>query len=266
MLFNRRLALSAAVMSLAFISIILVQPVNAFGTDTHYYLTYYIACRSGFTAEEAQIIASADYCIDQGGTASGFMFLRNNPDWHALSSSHTFSSEREAYLWQRALAILNSTSPADRDAALIAFGQLLHYSQDRISHQGFILAEVWGHFYVGHKTDWLAYRQNASGVMAEKTSSYMLQFAASYKGTAIFQQNYSDFVNELVSANPDPMFWHDPDSNASRIVVEDALGSGILPPIIYTYDARGDLIQPNTYSENFLIAYFAVLFEQLLPW
>jgi len=59
-----RLALAAVLLSSAILAAVSVQPILAFDTDTHYYLTYYVAYSVGFSPEEARVIASVDYAVD----------------------------------------------------------------------------------------------------------------------------------------------------------------------------------------------------------
>ena len=239
-----------------------VQPVSAFDTDTHYYLTYYIAFRSGFTANEAHIIASADYSIDHAGTDSGLLYLHNNPYWHALSSSESFKEEREAVLWQRAVGAINSSWSSGYNDGLVFFGQYIHFTQDRIAHDGYILPEAFGHFYVGHKTDWLAYNRSASDMMLERTTVFMSAFVNIYKGAQAPVLNSSALLSSLIAANPNPQFFELSDIAAGRAVVESALGFSVPPPILFTYNSGGNLVSSDKYSTNPVVSYFAVLLEQ----
>jgi len=102
--------------------------------------------------------------------------------------------------------------------------------------------------------------------MFNRTSEYMAQFAFNYKGASPSVQNFSGLLSTLISANSQPLFWYSPDAKAGRAVIEGALGFAIPPPITYTYDSRGHLVPRQSYPENPVAAYFAVLFEQLWPW
>lgn len=242
-----------------------VQPVSAFDVDTHYYLTYYICRGCGFSEEQAQIVASADRSVDWGGTDTGFLILHNNQAWHGLSHP-LFNDLRESYLWLRALEMADTQASAGSDAGLVAFGQFLHFLQDRHVHELYFLAPVWGHFYDGYKTDWLAFRPDASREMAEETFLYVSSFASVYGASSSADLRLNQVIGDLIAANPDYGFWASSSAESASLVIESYLGESVPPALTYFYNSWGEVVSRALYPEVPFFSYLRLFNEQLRQW
>ncbi len=242
-----------------------VQPVSAFDVDTHYYLTYYICRECGFSEEQARIIASADRSVDWGGTNTGFLLLHNNQMWHGLSYP-AFNDLREAYLWLRATEKANPQAPAASDAGLVAFGQFLHFLQDRHVHELYFLAPVWGHFYDGYKTDWLAFRPDSSNAMAEETFFYVSAFASQYGTSNSTDLCLQQVMSDLIAANHDVGFWVNAEAESASQVIESYLGESIPSVLSYFYNSQGDVVSSALYPKIPVFSYLQLFHEQIWRW
>ncbi len=104
--------------------------VGAFEKDTHYVLTFGLALGTCFDWNEAHLIASADYMLDENRTTVGEMnpFRRHNKrNWHAFGHDE----EQLNQLWFRAV---REKHP---DLRLIKLGQFFHFLQDWQAHHGY---------------------------------------------------------------------------------------------------------------------------------
>jgi RHS repeat-associated protein len=125
-----------------------IDPSGLYEIDVHYYLTYYLALKTGcFGDAEAQEIATGDQDVDDNpNTEPGYGGTERqrqvNAFYHALHpGSH------EPYLnthWMIATT--------GRGGNLTALGWYLHYSQDTFSHRGFTDPK-WGHASGTHAVD-----------------------------------------------------------------------------------------------------------------
>src|SRR5205807_3625686 len=105
------------------------NPVNAtdpsglYEIDVHYYLTYYLAMKSGcFTTGQARAIANADQMTDEDDeTAPGPFRSEQNAKYHALNPGARPGS-------------FGSLLPSQPNFQ--QFGRALHYYQDSFSHAG----------------------------------------------------------------------------------------------------------------------------------
>jgi len=260
----------AAVAAIIFITTSLVaslqvQPVQAFDIDTHYYLTYCMCRACGFSAEQARIIASADLSVDRGGTDSGFFCLLNNQLWHGLSFP-AINDLREGYLWERAMARAAPQSPTGSDNGLVAFGQFLHFLQDRHAHEPYLLAPVWGHFYDGYMPDWLTFRTGASHAMAEESLFYISAFASLYGLSNSTEISPEQLVGDLISANQLPSFWSTSSGASASQVIGSYLGEPVPAPMRFTFAPHGDIVSQSRYPQVPIFDYLQLFYEQFLPW
>jgi hypothetical protein len=98
--------------------------------DSHYYLRFGLSLASCFNWEEAHLIASGDWAMDENGTTHAEMNpvqRRNKIDWHAFGHS----DRRFRELW------LRSVSESDLERRLIKLGQFMHFLEDWESHAGY---------------------------------------------------------------------------------------------------------------------------------
>ncbi len=219
----------------------------AFDEDTHYYLKYYLLRKVGFTKEEATIIAKADQSTDSGDTAPGFAYDRNNPNWHAFASKEK-NDKRQADLWDRAKNALNENT---LEKKLIPFGQFLHFLEDRTTHEGY--GWFYGHFFKGHKVDYLSYYDLATIQSAVENWLNAMKdfFKLLHPGqdpNPVTWDNVRDTVSNVRSANPTPKFVSSPDSSKAKDVINEALkreidpNESIEPSTNYKFDKNGNLV------------------------
>jgi hypothetical protein len=98
--------------------------------DSHYYLRFGLSLATCFNWEEAHLISSGDWGMDENGTTHAEMNpvqRRNKIDWHAFGHS----DRRFRELW------LRSVSEPDLDRRLIKLGQFLHFLEDWEAHAGY---------------------------------------------------------------------------------------------------------------------------------
>jgi RHS repeat-associated protein len=114
------------------------DPMGLYEIDVHYYLTSYLARKSGcFTDAQSDAIAQGDQGTDEPNeddTLPGKGRVAQNSVFHALDKDAAEGIGSQT-LWD------NSTKPTPH---LGYFGRYLHYLQDTFSHSGFTNS-YWGH-------------------------------------------------------------------------------------------------------------------------
>jgi uncharacterized protein RhaS with RHS repeats len=162
------------------------DPWGLYEIDVHYYLTYYLALKSGcFSDAEARIIANGDQGVDENPATrpgpgwkpkwydpSGSYLLWGEPDYrqqqvnmdyHALHpGSHEPYLQR---LWNGALS----------NNDLSALGIYLHYFQDTFSHAGYD-NPAYGHGLDLHHPDKTASDISKAVTMAQQTWYALISF------------------------------------------------------------------------------------------
>jgi RHS repeat-associated protein len=120
------------------------DPLGLYEIDVHYYLTLYLALRSGcYSQGQAVAIANGNQLTDETDDASpGFNRRYQNSTYHALNSNASPGQPS-----QHLQAMANNPQ-----IDFLAFGRSLHYLQDTYSHTGFS-SNVYGHARVGHYFD-----------------------------------------------------------------------------------------------------------------
>jgi RHS repeat-associated protein len=124
------------------------DPIGLYEIDVHYYLTYYLAKKTGcFSEADAQDIANEDQKTDEDSSTSPAkgdtdQQRMQNRVFHAL---HPGAAEGvgSPLLWQGAM---NETSGHKW------IGRYMHYLQDTFSHAGYT-DDVWGHAKGTHSVD-----------------------------------------------------------------------------------------------------------------
>ena len=138
------------------------DPSGLYEIDVHYYLTYYLAKKTGcFTDAEAKLIAIADQYSDENPATApdlGIKDFRGTPDYEQQQKNMDFHSlhpgSHQPYLerlWRKANAG-NMRSIQGEIDNLNGLGTYLHYSQDTYSHEGYT-NPVWGHGVALHYPD-----------------------------------------------------------------------------------------------------------------
>ena len=110
----------------------LVKPVDvlAFERDTHYYLRFALSLATCFNWQEAHIISSADWGMDENLSTSAEknpLKTNNKVQWHAFGHS----DKRFRELWIRSIAEKNL------ELKLVKLGQFMHFLEDWESHAGY---------------------------------------------------------------------------------------------------------------------------------
>ena len=101
-----------------------------FEIGAHYYLRFGLSLSTCFDWDEAHLIASGDWALDENGTTMAEMNpvqTRNKIEWHAFGHS-----DRRFYeLWQRSL------NEPDLERRLVKLGQFMHFLEDWEAHAGY---------------------------------------------------------------------------------------------------------------------------------
>jgi RHS repeat-associated protein len=125
-----------------------IDPSGLYEIDVHYYLTYYLARKTGcFSDAEARLIADADQATDENDDTAPWLGFtekqrRQNRDYHDLHPGNA-EGVGSPELWQQAMA--GKTN-------YVALGRYLHHLQDSFSHQGFE-SDFYGHIFRDHYYD-----------------------------------------------------------------------------------------------------------------
>ena len=115
--------------------------------ENHYWLKMALALNCGFTIDEAKVIATGDWNMDEDSETApvrpGSDITNPKSKWHALptenpdvdknevSSGNQQIKQRQHELYDRAL------NEKDTGMRLFKFGQYLHYTEDKWSHWGY---------------------------------------------------------------------------------------------------------------------------------
>ncbi len=118
-------------LSEVFALLILLPGISAgYELDSHYYLRFGLSLSTCFDWDEAHLIASGDWGMDENGSTTAEMNpvqTRNKIDWHAFGHS----DRRFHELW------LRSTAEQDLELRLIKLGQFMHFLEDWEAHAGY---------------------------------------------------------------------------------------------------------------------------------
>ncbi len=136
------------------------NPVNMvdywglYGYEVHYHLTKMWAMRSGFSEQEAEIVASANHGIDDKPTHAAW-------PWHFKKHFPNRSD------------VINAINETINCGDLEEFGKLLHSLQDSFSHEGY----RWpGHIFEGNVVDQYNPKVGKDIMMENVTKKYMLEY------------------------------------------------------------------------------------------
>lgn len=144
------------------------DPTGLYEKDVHYYLTYYLAQKTGCYSEtDAHEIASGNQAADEDGDKyPGRGRTEPNAIYHALHPGAA-PGVGSSLLWDVA------TEPTPDNAR---FGNYLHYLQDSYSHDGFY-DSYWGHASRGHYYDKTDSDPDRAMRMAQSTWDALGEFA-----------------------------------------------------------------------------------------
>jgi RHS repeat-associated protein len=199
-----------------------VDPTGLYELDVHYYLTYYLATKTGcFSDAEARLIAGMDqYTDDNPKTSPGpgktARQRRVNAEYHALHPGAEEGVGSPA-LWRDATrgnaSLYREVSSAGTQALihdLSGLGTYLHYLQDTFSHAGFTNS-TWGHSPISwlygdkggtHSTDKTDYDVPKAMRMAGATWMALSQWAKEQKccDVAPWDPSWSDQIRRFAEA------------------------------------------------------------------
>jgi RHS repeat-associated protein len=163
------------------------DPSGLYEIDVHYYLTYYLALKTGcFKDWEAHDIAHEDQQTDENsstmpGPGTTEQQRIQNRMYHALSQDAA-EGVGSRLLWQGAMNEANGHH--------VWIGRYLHYLQDTFSHAGYT-DDTWGHTplnvplgsgdYGDHDTDKTAYDPPKARRMVGATWKALLDYAKAKK-------------------------------------------------------------------------------------
>ena len=191
------------------------DPLGLYEKDVHYYLTQYLAIRTGcFSSGQAVAIANGNQMTDDNeNTAPGFNRRYQNSTYHALND------EAAPGVGSPHLAAMATAPQID----FMAFGRQLHYLQDTFSHNGYPNSII-GHFFPGHLVDKTNSDPGKAMKMAESTWNAMTDFAkkAGCKCSPTMDASTRQAVNN---------FNNLPGSNFGRLNTIDSTG-GFLDALI----------------------------------
>lgn len=121
------------------------DPSGLYEIDVHYYLTYYLALKTGcFKDSEARLIAEFDQLTDDDDDhAPGPGRTKRNVAFHAFGT-HEQNAAREKELWRLA---------SEGQGSLSNLGIFFHFLQDSFSHYDFAGNKNIGHGSAQHSAD-----------------------------------------------------------------------------------------------------------------
>ena len=141
----------------------------AYSGDSHYYLRFAMALETCYTWDEAHLIASGDWMLDQNRTTVAEMHpfsKKNKINWHAFGHPE----ERFNELWVRVM------SEPDLQSQLIKMGQFGHFLEDWESHAGY--GQRMGHAratFVGNDPDSLGKSDPKNWRMTQQSLDHLLK-------------------------------------------------------------------------------------------
>ena len=191
-----------------------VDPSGLFDIDVHYYLTYYLALKTGcFSDSEARKIAEGAQHSDEGKDRKpgpGFKLgrgprglalvpngrqIRANTDFHAFGSAAQ-NARRANQLYRDAV----------RSGDLFGLGTYMHFLQDEFSHVLFAGNPVTGQLDAGRAVDHTSFNPEWSMEMAHASWEKLKQFGKNRGCTCTGEMNDADWktVRDFVDIGYDP--------------------------------------------------------------
>ncbi len=145
-----------------------VDPFGLYETDVHYYLTYYLALKTGcFSDGQARAIANGDQLTDEDPHFSPDLGKEfSNGTYHALNSEARPGEASKYLAWRTSLRRNN----------YLGVGRELHYLQDTYSHAGYPNS-FYGHARAFHYYDKTDSDPERAMRMAGATWGHLKQFA-----------------------------------------------------------------------------------------
>ncbi|HUS12636.1 MAG TPA: Ig-like domain-containing protein, partial [Pyrinomonadaceae bacterium] len=161
------------------------DPSGLFEIDVHYYLTYYLALKTGcFSDADARLIAEGDWDSDESdwkkpGWGNSIVVINGNPtifpDLAQRARNvafHSFGTPAENAA--RAAELLSQARAHGGNPFL--FGTYLHFLQDSFSHENFAGNDTHGHLAALHHVDHTSTDRDKSKAMAHATFGALRDF------------------------------------------------------------------------------------------
>lgn len=144
------------------------DPSGLYEIDVHYYLTYYLARKTGcFTDAQARLIAEYDQLTDDDDDhAPGPMRAGRNVDFHAFGT-HAQNAARQNEHWRRA---------TQGQGSLSNLGIFFHFFQDSYAHYDFAGNARRGHGSAGRSPDHTNVDPDKAMKMAKATWDKLNEF------------------------------------------------------------------------------------------
>jgi RHS repeat-associated protein len=163
-----------------------IDPSGLYDIDVHYYLTYYLAMKTGcFKDSEAREIAEGDQHSDEdsnkkpgwGKSAIGLPFgggiIVDDPDQRERNVKfHAFGTPEQNAA--RAAELLSQASQGGGNPW--AFGTYLHFLQDSYSHSEYAGNDTWGQVSGGNSADHTSFEKGKAMDMALDTYNKLARF------------------------------------------------------------------------------------------
>ncbi len=219
-------------------------PISSSGydDDTHYYLTYFLARKAGFTQIQSFRIASANISIDYSDETEPIQYLRQASD---IRGRNTQFRRIRFHAFQDADQFGEGSSEAGKAAIKLAGQELrarcvniknpggyLHFYQDTYSHDPDKYQSISGHMRDGHAPDFLSdppvsrAEFMVKGTLAE-LKKFMTEYCPGQKPRPIdYDGEIKPVLDELIEINPPPHRTNDPRSKNLVDISPDAEAAG----------------------------------------
>lgn len=199
-----------------------IDPSGLYEIDVHYYLTYYLALKTGcFQDWEAREIAEWDQRSDEDGNkAPGPFNAKTNVLFHSFGT-HEQNAARKTELWRL----------ANRRGGMRArLGTFLHFLQDSFSHYDYAGNVNTGQARDGHSPDHTNVDVGKAMDMALATWDALSRFGSRHgcpcQGSMSIQdwQTVRDFINVGYNLSTDKGrrddFWHEISDEQLRLKIQ----------------------------------------------
>lgn len=215
----------------------------SYDADTHFWLTYYLAVKAGYSQRQATKIASANISVDLDQDTNPVFAEINRigeviRPWTHVQTVRTMlhalprrkiviqRAGKEKYYWWSPLKVTDAEIQRTADAMIAErkaefwsevvregknLGVFLHYLQDSYAHRGFLS-------YIGHAgysyVDFLGTDCDKAQIMVEDTLKYLIAFRKNVNVETVNIKSYlsendlteiKNTVTKFCDANPNPL-------------------------------------------------------------
>jgi RHS repeat-associated protein len=191
------------------------DPLGLFDIDVHYYLTYYLARKTGcFKDWESRLIAEGDQRSDEDGDKSPGAGMKLGigpdgrpdivPDWRQQQANMDFHAFGTAA--QNAKQANKLYREAVRSGDLLKLGTYMHFLQDEFSHFDFQGNPVTGQLSKGNSVDHTSYNPARAMEMAKATWEKLKQYGKNRGCPCTGEMSDADWktVKDFIDVGYDP--------------------------------------------------------------